>query len=127
MAICFFVNFVVVAPDFGDLMFGTFVPTIPEGTSGQAIGLIGAVIMPHNLYLHSSLVQSRKINAKSAKQVHEANVYNSIESGISLFIKANNVSEDLLRSLFSANVSDAKILSIDVKTKCGKTNLFLIF
>lgn len=42
--------------------------------------------MPHNLYLHSSLVLSRKINSKSARQVHEANVYNSIESGISLFI-----------------------------------------
>lgn len=38
-------------------------------------------------------------------------------NGISLFIKANNVNEELLRSLFNANVSQAKILSIDVKTK----------
>jgi len=37
-------------------------------------------------------------------------------NGISLFIKANNVNEDLLRSLFNANVSQAKIISIDVKT-----------
>lgn len=37
--------------------------------------------------------------------------------GISLYIKANNVTEDLLRSLFNANVSQAKILSIDVKNK----------
>lgn len=42
--------------------------------------------MPHNLYLHSSLVLSRKINNKNVKQVHEANVYNAIESGISIFI-----------------------------------------
>ncbi len=42
---------------------------------------------------------------------------NSNQAGVSLFIKANNVSEDLLRSLFGANVSGAKILSIDVKTK----------
>ncbi|RNA13872.1 negative elongation factor E-like [Brachionus plicatilis] len=35
--------------------------------------------------------------------------------GVSLYIKANNVKEDLLRSLFNANVSQAKILSIDVK------------
>lgn len=67
-------------------MFGMFVPTIPEGSADQAIGLIGAVIMPHNLYLHSSLVLSRKINNKNVKQVHEANVYNAIESGISLFV-----------------------------------------
>lgn len=38
------------------------------------------------------------------------------KNGISLFIKANNVSEELLRSIFSANVSQVKVLSIDVKT-----------
>lgn len=42
--------------------------------------------MPHNLYLHSALVLSRKINHKSKKVVHEAIIYNSIESAVSLFI-----------------------------------------
>lgn len=42
--------------------------------------------MPHNLYLHSALVLSRKINNKNPNVVHEANIYNSVESGISLFI-----------------------------------------
>lgn len=37
-------------------------------------------------------------------------------NGVSLFIKANNVNEELLRSIFSSNVSQVKILSIDVKT-----------
>ena len=68
------------------MLFGTFVPTVPAGCTTQAIGLIGAVIMPHNLYLHSSLVLSRKINTKSKQSVHEANIYNAIESAISLFI-----------------------------------------
>lgn len=62
MAVCFFLNFVIVKPDMADVLFGTFVPTIPAGTFPQAIGLIGAVIMPHNLHLHSSLVLPRKIN-----------------------------------------------------------------
>jgi natural resistance-associated macrophage protein len=52
----------------------------------QAIGLIGAVIMPHNLYLHSSLVLSRKINTNNKSVVREATIYNAIESGISLLI-----------------------------------------
>ena len=39
------------------------------------------------------------------------------EGSVSLFIKANNVTEDLLRSTFNANVSQVKVLSIDVKTK----------
>ncbi|CDW81910.1 nramp family mn2+ fe2+ transporters containing protein [Stylonychia lemnae] len=86
MAICFFVNFFIVGPDVGSVFFGTFVPTIPSGTLSQAIGLVGAVIMPHNLYLHSALVLSRKIDNKNQKQVYEANYYNAVESGISLFV-----------------------------------------
>lgn len=39
------------------------------------------------------------------------------QNGVSLFIKANNVTEELLRSLFNANVSQVKVLSIDVKNK----------
>lgn len=86
MAVCFFINFFVVKPDIGAVLFGTFVPTIPEGSLGQAIGLVGAVIMPHNLYLHSALVLSRKIDAKKKSIVYEANFYNAIESAISLFV-----------------------------------------
>ena len=51
-----------------------------------ALGLIGAVIMPHNLYLHSALVLSRKVNSKNKTQVNEACIYNNIESTISLCI-----------------------------------------
>jgi natural resistance-associated macrophage protein len=76
----------MVKPDFSEVLYGTFVPTIPPGCMNQAIGLIGAVIMPHNLYLHSSLVLSRKINRNNRHIVKEANIYNAIESGISLFV-----------------------------------------
>lgn len=49
-------------------------------------------------------------------------------NGVSLFIKANNVNEELLRSIFSSNVSQVKILSIDIKTKYGfsSSQLFLV-
>lgn len=42
--------------------------------------------MPHNLYLHSSLVLSRKINTNSKSAVREANIYNALESAGALFI-----------------------------------------
>lgn len=42
--------------------------------------------MPHNLYLHSALVLSRKINNKSYKRVADTNIYNAIESSLSLMI-----------------------------------------
>lgn len=62
---------------------------IPHSLNGQslyiAIGIIGATVMPHNLYLHSSLVQSRKID-HSAKGIREALRYNFIDTGIALNI-----------------------------------------
>lgn len=48
---------------------------------------------------------------------NQNNNNNHNQNGFSLYVKANNVNEDLLRSIFNANVSNAKIISIDVKTK----------
>lgn len=41
---------------------GLIIPIVPTGAWPAVLGLIGAVIMPHNLYLHSSLVLTRKVN-----------------------------------------------------------------
>lgn len=50
-----------------------FIPTVPDNSIEPLIGLIGAVIMPHNLFLHSSLVQSRNVDKDNKSQVREAN------------------------------------------------------
>jgi NRAMP (natural resistance-associated macrophage protein)-like metal ion transporter len=86
MATCFFINFFTVKPDLLPLLRGTFVPTIPKGCMAQTIALFGCIIMPHNLYLHSALVLSRKIDTNNIGLVKESNFYNAIESAISLFI-----------------------------------------
>ena len=51
-----------------------------------ALGVIGAVIMPHNLYLHSSLVLTRKVNMKDKNSIRDACIYNNIESFLSLIV-----------------------------------------
>jgi manganese transport protein len=48
-----------------------------------AIGIIGATVMPHNLYLHSSLVQTRKFD-RSTSGIKQALKYNFIDSTIAL-------------------------------------------
>jgi NRAMP (natural resistance-associated macrophage protein)-like metal ion transporter len=63
-----------------------FVPYFHSYATFQAVGIIGAVIMPHNLYLHSALVQSRRIDRTSAAKMREANFYFSVESGVALFV-----------------------------------------
>ena len=89
------VNFVAAAPQWtgvptvnnsGSILFSTVVPTSEDYALLQAVGLLGAVIMPHNIYLHSALVQSRTIDRSNKKAVGEACKYNSIDSTISLVL-----------------------------------------
>jgi len=50
----------IVRPSFPDFVAG-FAPQMPEGSLLIILGLIGATVMPHNLYLHSALVQTRRV------------------------------------------------------------------
>jgi manganese transport protein len=61
-----------------------FIPSLPSDEALYiAIGIIGATVMPHNLYLHSSLVQTRRIDT-SEKGIWSAIKYNFIDSAIAL-------------------------------------------
>lgn len=95
MMVCFFVNFGFTGPqwmggpwnvDGGGILLGTLVPTVNDYAVIQAVGILGAVIMPHNIYLHSALVQSRNINRKNPQAVEEACKYNAIESAVALIV-----------------------------------------
>ena len=86
MAVSFFVNMTVSNPSASDIAYGAIVPTIPPGALTAALGLVGAVIMPHNLFLHSSLVLTRKVDGTDKRAVNDANMYYMIESSITLFI-----------------------------------------
>ncbi|CAO2815891.1 unnamed protein product [Amaranthus hypochondriacus] len=67
-------------------MRGLFVPQLKgDGATGLAISLLGAMVMPHNLFLHSALVLSRKI-PRSVGGIKEACRYYLIESGIALAV-----------------------------------------
>ncbi|KAM3872139.1 natural resistance-associated macrophage protein 2 [Diretmus argenteus] len=89
MAVTFGYEYVRVSPDQGQLLKGMFLPYC-EGCGPaqleQAVGIVGAVIMPHNIYLHSALVKSREVDRSSKKEVREANKYFFIESSIALFV-----------------------------------------
>ena len=67
-------------------MSGILVPKLSSRTIRQAVGVVGCVIMPHNVFLHSALVQSRKIDQNKEYQVREALRYYSIESTIALAV-----------------------------------------
>lgn len=80
----FFVEMILAKPDMSELVTG-FIPSLPDDTALYiAIGIIGATVMPHNLYLHSSLVQTRRIDSSTHKGIWSAIKYNFIDSAIAL-------------------------------------------
>ncbi len=80
----FFMEMLFAKPDLVLLSKG-FVPSIPNDTALYiAVGIIGATVMPHNLYLHSALVQTRRIDAKSFQARRSAIRYNIADSTIAL-------------------------------------------
>ncbi|OMO78853.1 Natural resistance-associated macrophage protein [Corchorus capsularis] len=86
MALSFAWMFGDAKPSTNELLIGILVPRLSSKTIRQAVGVVGCVIMPHNVFLHSALVQSRKIDPKRRGRVQEALNYYSIESSIALLV-----------------------------------------
>src|SRR6187401_3453231 len=83
IGISFLIEIILVKPQLAEVATG-FIPTIPNDTALYiAIGIIGATVMPHNLYLHSALVQTRKIKRDDAG-IKKALKLNFIDSTIAL-------------------------------------------
>ena len=83
IGVSFLIEIILAKPDLGEVAKG-FIPHIPNNTALYiAIGIIGATVMPHNLYLHSALVQTRKIKRDDAG-IKRALKLNFIDSAIAL-------------------------------------------
>ena len=79
----FVIEMILAKPEGAALALG-FIPSLPGPDALYiAIGIIGATVMPHNLYLHSSLVQTRRINTNE-QSVWTAIKYNFFDSAIAL-------------------------------------------
>ncbi len=83
IGLSFLIEILLAKPDLAEVATG-FIPSIPNNTALYiAIGIIGATVMPHNLYLHSALVQTRKIKRDDAG-IKKALKLNFIDSAIAL-------------------------------------------
>ena len=99
IGICFLINIIIAQPNLYEVLKG-FIPSLPDpeelyaakGMSNAlpketalylAIGIIGATVMPHNLYLHSSLVQTRKI-VKTKAGIKQALKWSFVDTAIAL-------------------------------------------
>jgi manganese transport protein len=82
IGLCMVVQIVLAKPDWAGVVTG-FVPRLDSRSLYVAIGILGATVMPHNLYLHSALVQTRAVEA-SAEAKRVACRFNLLDSAIAL-------------------------------------------
>src|SRR6185295_13770216 len=83
IGVCFAIEVFLSRPEWGAMASG-LVPSLPgEGALYLAIGILGATVMPHNLYLQSALVQSRRIQHTPAG-IRSGIRFNTIDSVIAL-------------------------------------------
>ncbi|MEJ2731303.1 MAG: Nramp family divalent metal transporter [Deltaproteobacteria bacterium] len=78
----FIINLFLAKPDWGSAAAG-LTPSVPVGSLYIILGIIGATVMPHNLYLHSSLVQTRRVS-RIVDSKAQACRYNLLDSTIAL-------------------------------------------
>lgn len=86
IAVCFVLQIALADPDWGDVIRG-FAPTTEIVTNPEmlylALGILGATVMPHNLYLHSGIVQTRNYG-DSLPEKREALKFATIDSTVAL-------------------------------------------
>jgi manganese transport protein len=89
IALCYFLEIFVIQqtrPSFLEMGRAMFTPRFRQaGMLYMAIGIIGATVMPHNLYLHSALVQSRKLQ-QDEPAIRAAIRFNTIDSSVALIL-----------------------------------------
>ena len=89
IGVCYSIEIFVLpqtAPHFREMGLALLTPGLRQvGMAYLAIGIIGATVMPHNLYLHSALVQSRRFE-KDDQSISSALRFNTIDSVLALSI-----------------------------------------
>ena len=112
IAVCFAVQIAMADPDWGGVIRG-FAPTTEIVTNPEmlyiALGILGATVMPHNLYLHSGVVQTRQFG-ESVAEKREAITLATVDSTIAL----------MFALLINASIL---ILAAATFNKAGKTDV----
>lgn len=65
---------------------GAFVPSVPEGSLMIIMSVLGAVVMPHNLFLHSEIVQSREIHLEGDERIQHMLKYEFFDTLFSMIV-----------------------------------------
>lgn len=115
IVICFAFELILAKPDLNSIFKGLIPQASIFSDDRQlyvAIGILGATVMPHNLYLHSSIVQTRafeKTDEDRSKAIKFATIDSTISLGLAFFINAGILILAASAFHFSGNIEVAEI------------------
>ncbi|XP_022149532.1 metal transporter Nramp3-like [Momordica charantia] len=115
MALSFAWMFGETKPNGKELLLGILIPKLSSKTIKQAVAVVGCIIMPHNVFLHSALVQSRDVDPTKRGRVREALRYYSIESTLALLVS-------FIINLFVTTVFAKAFYGTDIAKSIGLVN-----
>lgn len=72
--------------DWGEAARAAVVPSVPQGSLLIVMSVLGAVVMPHNLFLHSEVIQSREINLKGDERIRHMLKYEFADTLFSMLV-----------------------------------------
>jgi manganese transport protein len=72
--------------DWPTVLQGWVIPSVPKGSLLVIMSVLGAVVMPHNLFLHSEVIQSREINKGGKKDIEKTLKYELFDTLFSMII-----------------------------------------
>ena len=72
--------------DWGEATRAMVVPSVPQGSLLVIMSVLGAVVMPHNLFLHSEVIQSREINLKGDDRIRHMLKYEFVDTLFSMLV-----------------------------------------
>ncbi len=86
IGLCYLVEVFLVGPDWGAAAVGFVLPSLDSTSIVIAMGVLGAVVMPHNLYLHSEVVQNRQWQGKSEAETRRLLRYEFVDTLLAMLV-----------------------------------------
>ncbi|HOW08107.1 MAG TPA: Nramp family divalent metal transporter [Flexilinea sp.] len=86
IGLSFIIEIILVDVDWGQAAVSWVKPSIPTGSIPVIMSVLGAVVMPHNLYLHSEIIQSRQWNLKDDEVIRHQLNYEFLDTIVSMLI-----------------------------------------
>ena len=86
IGLCFLFELALVKISWKDAVQSWFVPSVPSGSLPILMSILGAVVMPHNLFLHSEIIQSRQWNLQEERVIRKQLKFEFTDTLFAMFV-----------------------------------------